>query len=81
MSARLSREDRLRLRRAERAVDRMDEMERKVFLAIRVDDQSYSEIAERFDISVAEVEWQFAGSLRVLMQAMREKDAWWWKFV
>jgi DNA-directed RNA polymerase specialized sigma24 family protein len=80
MTARMSREDRLRLRRAERAVDRMEEMDRKVFLAIRVEELSYSEIAARFQITVAEVEWHFAGSLRVLMKAMDEKDPWWWQF-
>jgi len=80
MSARMNREDRLRLWRAERAVDRMEEMDRKVFLAIRVEELSYSEIAQRFGITVADVEWHFAGSLRVLMVAMDEKDPWWWRF-
>ena len=80
MSAPTSREDRLRLWRAERAVDRMEEMDRKVFLAIRVEELSYSEIAARFQITVAEVEWHFAGSLRVLMKTMDEKDPWWWQF-
>ena len=80
MSARMNREDRLRLWRAERAVDRMEEMDRKVFLAIRVEELSYSEIALRFGITVADVEWHFAGSLRVLMAAMDEKDSWWWRF-
>ena len=80
MSARMSREDRLRLWRAERAVDRMEEMDRKVFLAIRVEELSYSEIAARFGITVADVEWHFAGSLRVLTSAMDEKDPWWWRF-
>jgi DNA-directed RNA polymerase specialized sigma24 family protein len=80
MSARMSREDRLRLWRAERAVGRMEEMDRKVFLAIRVEELSYSEIAARFGISVADVEWHFAGSLRVLVTAMDEKDPWWWRF-
>lgn len=80
MSGRRSREERLRLRRAERAVDRMHGMDRQVFLAIRVDEQSYSQIAERFEISVADVERHFASSLRILMRAMDEKDPWWWKF-
>jgi RNA polymerase sigma-70 factor (ECF subfamily) len=80
MSARMSREDRLRLWRAERAVDRMEEMDRRVFLAIRVEEMSYSEIAKRFGITVTDVEWHFAGALRVLMTAMDEKDPWWWRF-
>ncbi|HEV7342292.1 MAG TPA: sigma factor-like helix-turn-helix DNA-binding protein [Sphingopyxis sp.] len=80
MSARIARDDRLRLWRAERAVDRMEEMDRKIFLAIRVEELSYPEIAVRFGITVAEVEWHFAGALRVLMIAMDEKDPWWWRF-
>lgn len=75
-----SREDRLRLWRAERAVDRMHGMDRKVFLAIRVDEMSYSQIAERFGINVADVEMHFAASLRIMMKAMDEKDPWWWKY-
>ena len=80
MSARMSREDRLRLWRAERAVDRLEEMDRKIFLAIRVEELSFPEIAARFCISVADVEWHFAGALRMLMIAMDEKDPWWWRF-
>ena len=34
----------------------MHGLDRKVFLAIRVDEMRYPEIAEKFDISVAEVE-------------------------
>ena len=80
MSARRRRAERLRLWRAERAVDRIHGMDRKVFLAIRVDELSYSEIAERFGISVADVEKHFAASLRIMMKAMDEKDPWWWKY-
>ncbi|KTE25559.1 hypothetical protein ATE69_06805 [Sphingopyxis sp. H071] len=80
MSPRMSREDRLRLWRAERAVDRMEEMDRKVFLAIRVEEMRYSDIAKRFGVTIADVEWHFAGALRVLMTAMDEKDPWLWRF-
>ena len=80
MSARMSREQRLQLWRAERAVDRLPRMTRKVFLAIRVDELSYSQIAARFGISIADVEAHFAASLRIMMKAMDEKDPWWWKY-
>ena len=80
MTARNSREERLRLWRAERVVDRMHGMDRKVFLAIRIDEMAYPQIAERFDISVADVENYFAASLRIMMKAMDEKDPWWWKY-
>lgn len=76
----MSREDRQRLRRAERAVGRMSHLERDVFLAIRVDELSYPEIAAKFGMSVAEVEQHFAASLDVLLKVMEEKDPWWWKF-
>ena len=80
MSARMSREERLALWRAERAVDRLPCMTRKVFLAIRVEELRYSEIAARFGISVADVEAHFAVALRIMMKAMDEKDPWWWRF-
>ena len=80
MTEPMSREDRLRLWRAERVVDRMHGMDRKVFLAIRVDDMTYRQIAERFGISVADVENHFAASLRIMMKVMDEKDPWWWRF-
>src|SRR3546814_5939007 len=58
----------------------MHGMDRKVFLAIRVDEMSYSHIAARFGINVADVEAHFASSLRIMMKAMDEKDPWWWRF-
>lgn len=80
MNARPSGEERLRLRRAERAVRGMGDMERAVFLAIRVDELSYPEIAEKLGISIAEVESHFAASLAVLVKVMDRKDPSWWKF-
>ena len=77
---RMSRDDKLRLWRAERAVDRLPPMTRKVFLAIRVEEMRYSEIAEKLGISVAEVEAHFAVALRMLAKAMDKKDPWWWRF-
>ena len=71
---------RLRRRRIERAIRRMTRTERTIFLAVRFEDLGYAEIAERFEISVAEVEDQFAASLATLMAAMDEKDPWWWRF-
>ncbi|AJA07012.1 hypothetical protein SKP52_00310 [Sphingopyxis fribergensis] len=80
MMDRKSREQRLQLWRAERAVDRLPRMTRKVFLAIRVEELSYSEIAARFGISIADVEAHFAVALRILKKVMDEKDPWWWRF-
>ena len=73
-------QEQLRRRRIERAIRRMTRTERTVFLAVRFEDLSYAEIAARLEISVAEVEDQFAASLAALMAAMDEKDPWWWGF-
>ena len=80
MNACHSREERLQLWRAERAVDRLPRMTRKVFLAIRVEELSYSQVAARFGITVADVEAHFAVALRMLAKHMDEKDPWWWRF-
>lgn len=74
------RADRQQLRRAERAVARMSEIERAVFLAIRIDGASYAEVADELDISVADVERHFASSLAILMSANTAKDPWWSRF-
>ena len=81
MTARMLREERLRLWCAERAVDRMHGMDRKFCLAIRFEELSYSQIAARFYIRFADVEKHFAASLSIMMKAMDEKDPWWWRFL
>ncbi|HEV7312617.1 sigma-70 region 4 domain-containing protein [Sphingopyxis sp.] len=73
-------DDRLDLRRVERAARRMSNLERRVFLAIRVDEMSYAEVATELGISIAEVEQNFAASLDVLVRAVEQKDPWWWRF-
>ncbi|MBY0621282.1 sigma factor-like helix-turn-helix DNA-binding protein [Sphingomonas ursincola] len=80
MSARLSRAERRRLRRAERAVDCMSSMQREIFLAIRVDELSYSEVAVLHSITVTEVEQHFAGALHILDRHMHERHHKWWQF-
>jgi len=80
MSARLSRAERRQLRRAERAVDNMSPIEREIFLAIRVDELSYSDVATLHGITVAEVEQHFAGALRIFDRHMHERHHKWWQF-
>jgi RNA polymerase sigma-70 factor (ECF subfamily) len=80
MSARLSRAERLQLRRTERAVDRMSPAEREIFLAIRVDERSYSDIAALHGITIADVEHHFAAALRILDRHMHERHHKWWQF-
>src|SRR3546814_16411610 len=44
------------LRQYERAVDRIDEEDRAIFLGHRVEELSYRQLAERHGVSVVEVE-------------------------
>ncbi|WP_446655467.1 RNA polymerase sigma factor [Blastomonas sp.] len=80
MSARLSRAERRRLRRAERAVDAMSPTEREIFLSIRVDGLSYSDVSTRHGITVADVERHCAAALRILDRHMHERHHKWWQF-
>ena len=43
------------LRQYERAVDRIDEADRAIFLGHSIEELSYRELADRHDVSVAEV--------------------------
>ncbi len=80
MSARLSRAERRQLRHAERAVDNMSRVEREIFLAIRVDELGYSQVADLHGITVTEVEQHFAGALRILDRHMHDRHHKWWQF-
>lgn len=65
-------EARDRLRRLERALDRLKPMTRNVFLARRLDGYSYAEIAERTGLSVRAVEKQMSRAIQQLARHMRE---------
>lgn len=66
------------LRRLERALLKLPGLQREIFLAVRLDDMSYAEIAERTGLTVKQVERQFAKSLRVLwVMADDYKRPWW----
>ncbi|WP_066593600.1 sigma factor-like helix-turn-helix DNA-binding protein [Sphingomonas pruni] len=60
------------LARLERAVRRMPRLQRDIFLAIRLDDMGYPEIAERTGLSEREVERHFAQSLISIARAFDE---------
>jgi len=51
------------LARLEHAVRRLPRRQREIFLAVRLDNLSYPDIAERTGLSVREVERHFASSL------------------
>jgi DNA-directed RNA polymerase specialized sigma24 family protein len=70
-------DDRQRLRRARQAVRRMKPFDRSVFLAVRFEDASYEELAERHGVSAQDVEEAFARSIHVLITTQRPR---WWQF-
>lgn len=57
----------------------MTELQRAIFLAVRFEDAGYPELAKRHDMSVRQVEAEFAAALKILVQAFREPEAWWRK--
>lgn len=70
-------EYRQRLRRARQAVRRMKPFDRSIFLAVRFEDASYEELAERHGVSAQDVEEAFARSIHVLITTPRPR---WWQF-
>lgn len=78
--SRLSKEERRKLRRYERAVRRMNDADRQIFLGHVVDDLSYRELAAHFGITVADVERSLCRSLAIVAVTLEEKDPWWRRF-
>jgi RNA polymerase sigma factor (sigma-70 family) len=68
------------IERLEAGLQRMPKLRREIFLAIRLDDMSYAEIAERTGLSVKQVERHFARSLYTLVKGSEERaPVPWWK--
>ncbi|WP_034159476.1 sigma factor-like helix-turn-helix DNA-binding protein [Sphingomonas sp. ERG5] len=67
------------IERLEAGLQRMPKLRREIFLAIRLDDLSYGEIAERTGLSTKQVERQFARSMVTLLEAFdgRPPVPWW----
>ncbi|HEV7288856.1 sigma-70 region 4 domain-containing protein [Sphingomonas sp.] len=67
------------LKRLEAKLQRMPKLQREIFLAIRLDDLSYAEIAERTGLSAEQVEQHFAQSMLALLDALdgRPSVSWW----
>lgn len=63
---RRGRRDETQLQRIERALSRLDRPTRNIFLAHRLDDMDYAEIAERTGLSVQQVERCIAKAMRCL---------------
>jgi RNA polymerase sigma-70 factor (ECF subfamily) len=67
------------IERLEAGPQRMPKLRREIFLAIRLDDLSYAEIAERTGLSVKQVERHFTRSMVTLLEAFdgRPPLSWW----
>lgn len=61
-----------RLAAMEDALMRMPRIEREIFLAVRLDDLSYAEIAARTGLSVAGAERVFVRALRHFIRNLRD---------
>lgn len=68
------------IERLEAGLQRMPKLRREIFLAIRLDDASYAEIAQRTGLSVEQVERHFAESMLAVSDALEgRQSAPWWK--
>jgi RNA polymerase sigma-70 factor (ECF subfamily) len=65
--------------RLEEALAAMPRTQREVFLAHRVDELSYTEIAQLRGITVRKVERQFARALYKLVKQMEGEPLSWWE--
>ena len=66
------------LKRLERAVRKLPRLRREIFLAARLDDMDYVEIAERTGITVREVERHIARALLSIVRRMDKQPRRWW---
>lgn len=67
-------------KRIERAVRKLPRLQREIFLAARLDDMSYAEIAERTGLSVGQVEREIAKALVSIARRMNRQHRRWWRF-
>jgi RNA polymerase sigma factor (sigma-70 family) len=78
-TARERRVDAEMLRRLEMAVASLPRRQRYIFLAIRIDDLSYDEIAAQSGLTVRQVEQQFARALYKVFRQMEGEPLRWWE--
>jgi RNA polymerase sigma-70 factor (ECF subfamily) len=67
------------LRRMEDAVRAMPKMQREIFLAHRLDDMSYGEIARRTGLTVRQVERHMARAIYKLDKQLDGRKLSWWE--
>lgn len=71
--------DSVTLKRMERAVRKLPRLQREIFLAARLDDMSYVEIAERTGLSVGQIEREIARALVSIVRRMNRQPRRWWR--
>lgn len=71
--------DLVTLKRMERAVRKLPRLQREIFLAARLDDMSYAEIAERTGLPVGQVEREIAKALVSIVRRMAQRPRRWWR--
>jgi RNA polymerase sigma-70 factor (ECF subfamily) len=69
-----------RIARVEAIMLRLPRLTREIFLAHRLDDMPYDEIARRTGLTVRQVERHLARAIAALMKGLRAKPRPWWKF-
>jgi DNA-directed RNA polymerase specialized sigma24 family protein len=67
-------------RKGLRALRRMSDRQHAIFCAVRFDDASYVELANRHGISVGEVEAELIQALIILSRTLRKPEPWWCRF-
>ncbi len=72
--------DPVTLKRMKRAVRKLPRFQREIFLAARLDDMSYVEIAERTGLSVGQIEQAIAKALVSIARRMARRPPRWWRF-
>jgi RNA polymerase sigma-70 factor (ECF subfamily) len=71
--------DPVELARLDHAMRRVPRRQREIFLAIRLDDLGYAEIAERTGLPIAQVEHLFAEALTNLSRNLDDPRRHWWR--
>lgn len=72
--------DPVTLKRMELAVRKLPRLQREIFLAARLDDMSYVEIAERTGLTAGQVEREIAKALVSIARRMNRQRRRWWRF-
>ena len=72
-------DDPVDLAKLEDAMRRVPRRQREIFLAVRVDDLRYAEIADRTGLTVAQIKRLFAKALFNLMRNLDHPRRRWWR--